>query len=406
MGVNLTLAQMLPDLEEVPESLIDESIFDSFLAWAKDKGITLYPTQEEAALGILAGDNVILATPTGSGKSMVAIAAHFIAMARGQRSFYTAPIKALVSEKFFALCDIFGPESVGMMTGDATVNSQAPIICATAEIVANMALRGGERAEIDQVIMDEFHYYSDPSRGWAWQVPLLEMPNTQFLLMSATLGNTSMLQEDLTRRTGRVTSLVGADADRPVPLDFEFVYTPIHETIERLLKEDKAPVYVVHFTQREAVERAQSLTSLKIIDKETKEKIAEEIGDFRFTTTFGHTLSKLLRRGIAVHHGGMLPKYRRLVERLSQTGLLKVICGTDTLGVGINVPIRTVLFTGLAKFDGSRRRILAAREFHQIAGRAGRAGFDTVGYVVIEATEHEIENWRLRQQDCCKWKGY
>ena len=389
MGVNLTLAQMLPDLEEVPESLIDESIFDSFLAWAKDKGITLYPAQEEAALGILAGDNVILATPTGSGKSMVAIAAHFIAMARGQRSFYTAPIKALVSEKFFALCDIFGPESVGMMTGDATVNSQAPIICATAEIVANMALRGGERAEIDQVVMDEFHYYSDPSRGWAWQVPLLEMPNTQFLLMSATLGNTSMLQEDLTRRTGRVTSLVGADADRPVPLDFEFVYTPIHETIERLLKEDKAPVYVVHFTQREAVERAQSLTSLKIIDKETKEKIAEEIGDFRFTTTFGHTLSKLLRRGIAVHHGGMLPKYRRLVERLSQTGLLKVICGTDTLGVGINVPIRTVLFTGLAKFDGSRRRILAAREFHQIAGRAGRAGFDTVGYVVIEATEHE-----------------
>ena len=398
MGVNLTLAQMLPDLEEVPESLIDESIFDSFLAWAKDKGITLYPAQEEAALGILAGDNVILATPTGSGKSMVAIAAHFIAMARGQRSFYTAPIKALVSEKFFALCDIFGPESVGMMTGDATVNSQAPIICATAEIVANMALRGGERAEIDQVVMDEFHYYSDPSRGWAWQVPLLEMPNTQFLLMSATLGNTSMLQEDLTRRTGRVTSLVGADADRPVPLDFEFVYTPIHETIERLLKEDKAPVYVVHFTQREAVERAQSLTSLKIIDKETKEKIAEEIGDFRFTTTFGHTLSKLLRRGIAVHHGGMLPKYRRLVERLSQTGLLKVICGTDTLGVGINVPIRTVLFTGLAKFDGSRRRILASREFHQIAGRAGRAGFDTVGYVVIEATEHEIENWRLRQR--------
>ena len=272
MGVNLTLAQMLPDLEEVPESLIDESIFDSFLAWAKDKGITLYPAQEEAALGILAGDNVILATPTGSGKSMVAIAAHFIAMARGQRSFYTAPIKALVSEKFFALCDIFGPESVGMMTGDATVNSQAPIICATAEIVANMALRGGERTEIDQVVMDEFHYYSDPSRGWAWQVPLLEMPNTQFLLMSATLGNTSMLQEDLTRRTGRVTSLVGADADRPVPLDFEFVYTPIHETIERLLKEDKAPVYVVHFTQREAVERAQSLTSLKIIDKETKEK--------------------------------------------------------------------------------------------------------------------------------------
>jgi len=314
---------MLPDLEEVPESLIDESIFDSFLAWAKDKGITLYPAQEEAALGILAGDNVILATPTGSGKSMVAIAAHFIAMARGQRSFYTAPIKALVSEKFFALCDIFGPESVGMMTGDATVNSQAPIICATAEIVANMALRGGERAEIDQVIMDEFHYYSDPSRGWAWQVPLLEMPNTQFLLMSATLGNTSMLQEDLTRRTGRVTSLVGADADRPVPLDFEFVYTPIHETIERLLKEDKAPVYVVHFTQREAVERAQSLTSLKIIDKETKEKIAEEIGaDVRISKTAAllHDVGKAVTHRIeGKHHhiGAALARKYGMDERIA-----------------------------------------------------------------------------------------
>lgn len=394
----MNLTQMLPDLAEVPESLIDESIFDSFIAWTKNRGITLYPAQEEASLGILAGDNIILATPTGSGKSMVAIAAHFIAMARGQRSYYTAPIKALVSEKFFSLCEIFGAESVGMMTGDATVNGNAPIICATAEIVANIALRDGANAAIDQVVMDEFHYYSDPDRGWAWQVPLLELPKVQFLLMSATLGDTDKLQKDLTRRTGRITSLVGSNASRPVPLEFEFVYTPVHDTIERLIQQDKAPIYVVHFTQRDAVERAQSLTSLPMIDKETREKIVAEIGDFRFTTTFGRTLSKLLRRGIGVHHAGMLPKYRRLVEKISQTGLLKVICGTDTLGVGINIPIRTVLFTGLAKFDGRKQRILASREFHQIAGRAGRAGYDTVGYVVIEATEHEIENFRLRQR--------
>ena len=392
----MNLTQMLPDLAEVPESLIDESIFDSFIAWTKNRGITLYPAQEEASLGILAGDNIILATPTGSGKSMVAIAAHFIAMARGQRSYYTAPIKALVSEKFFSLCEIFGAESVGMMTGDATVNGNAPIICATAEIVANIALRDGANVAIDQVVMDEFHYYSDPDRGWAWQVPLLELPKVQFLLMSATLGDTDKLQKDLTRRTGRITSLVGSNASRPVPLEFEFVYTPVHDTIERLIQQDKAPIYVVYFTQRDAVERAQSLTSLPMIDKETREKIVAEIGDFRFTTTFGRTLSKLLRRGIGVHHAGMLPKYRRLVEKISQTGLLKVICGTDTLGVGINIPIRTVLFTGLAKFDGRKQRILASREFHQIAGRAGRAGYDTVGYVVIEATEHEIENFRLR----------
>ncbi|GAA1472026.1 DUF3516 domain-containing protein [Corynebacterium felinum] len=403
----MNLTQMLPDLQEVPESLIDESIFDSFLAWTKHRGIELYPAQEEAALGILAGDNVILATPTGSGKSMVAIAAHFIALARGQRSFYTAPIKALVSEKFFALCEIFGPESVGMMTGDATVNGSAPIICATAEIVANIALRDGARATIDQVVMDEFHYYSEPDRGWAWQVPLLELPHTQFLLMSATLGDTTALSEDLSRRTQRTTSLVGSEATRPVPLEFTFVYTPVHETIEQLLSTDKAPIYVVHFTQREAAERAQSLTSLSMVNAEEKKRIAAEIGDFRFTTTFGRTLSKLLRRGIGVHHAGMLPKYRRLVEKLSQAGVLKVICGTDTLGVGINVPIRTVLFTGLAKFDGSKMRIVASREFHQIAGRAGRAGYDTQGHVYIEATEHEIENYRLRQragQDPAKLK--
>ncbi|WP_411703351.1 DEAD/DEAH box helicase [Corynebacterium sp. LaCa7] len=394
----MNLSQLLPDLSEVPESLVDEAIWDTFTSWTTGRGINLYPAQEEASLGILTGDNVILATPTGSGKSMVANAAHFIALARGQRSFYTAPIKALVSEKFFALCDIFGAENVGMMTGDATVNGNAPIIAATAEIVANIALRDGAEANIDQVVMDEFHYYSEPDRGWAWQVPLLELSNAQFLLMSATLGDTTWLEEDLSRRTGRATDLV-AGTTRPVPLDFSYVFSAVHETIEELLADKKAPIYVVHFSQREAAERAQALTSLSgIITKEEKEAIAQEIGGFRFTTAFGKDLSKLLRKGIGIHHAGMLPKYRRLVERLAQKGLLKVICGTDTLGVGINVPIRTVLMTGLAKFDGQRQRILKSREFHQIAGRAGRAGYDTEGTVVVEAPEHEIENAKERRR--------
>nr|WP_105360484.1 DEAD/DEAH box helicase [Corynebacterium camporealensis] len=389
---------MLPDLAEVPSSLIDEAVWDTFTNWTEQRGISLYPAQEEASLGILAGDNVILATPTGSGKSMVLNAAHFIALARGQRSFYTAPIKALVSEKFFALCEIFGPENVGMMTGDATVNGKAPIIAATAEIVANIALRDGADADIDQVVMDEFHYYSEPERGWAWQVPLLELPDAQFLLMSATLGDTKWLEDDLTKRTGRDTNLV-AGSERPVPLDFSYVFSAVHETLEELLENKKAPVYVVHFSQREAAERAQALTSLSgVITKEEKEAIANELGDFRFTTTFGKDLSRLLRKGIGIHHAGMLPKYRRVVERLAQKGLLKIICGTDTLGVGINVPIRTVLMTGLAKFDGTRQRILKSREFHQIAGRAGRAGYDTEGTVVIEAPEHEIENAKARRR--------
>ena len=397
---------MLPDLADVPESLIDDAIVDSFIAWTRDSGITLYPAQEEATLALAGGDHVILATPTGSGKSMVAIAAHFAALARGQRSFYTAPIKALVSEKFFALCEVFGAENVGMMTGDATVNGGAPIVCATAEIVANIALREGPDARIDQVVMDEFHFYAEPDRGWAWQVPLLLLNRAQFLLMSATLGDVSMFQKDLKQRTGTDVELV-AGTTRPVPLDFHYVHTPVHDTLDELLADGKAPIYVVHFSQREAAERAQALTGLKLLTPEEKERIREEIGDFRFTTSFGRVLSKLVRQGIGVHHAGMLPKYRRLVERLSQTGLLKVICGTDTLGVGINVPIRTVLMTGLVKYDGTRQRILKSREFHQIAGRAGRAGYDTEGTVVVQAPDHEIENFKLRRragQDEAKMK--
>ncbi len=387
------LTELVPDTT-TGEAQDPDTLFDVFTTWTADRGLTLYPAQEEALIELVTGSNVILATPTGSGKSMVAVGAHFAAMASGIRSFYTAPIKALVSEKFFALCDIFGAQNVGMMTGDASVNAGAPIICATAEIVANLALRQGANSDIGQVIMDEFHYYSEPDRGWAWQVPLIELPNAQFLLMSATLGDVSFFRDDLTARTGRPTTVVSG-TERPVPLMFSYVTTPVGETIEELVNTHLAPVYVVHFTQAAALERAQALTSVNVASKAEKQAIADAIGEFRFTTGFGKTLSRLVRHGIGVHHAGMLPKYRRLVEKLAQDGLLKVICGTDTLGVGINVPIRTVLFTGLTKYDGIRTRKLRAREFHQIAGRAGRAGYDTLGTVVVEAPEHDIENARL-----------
>ncbi|MGB3358444.1 MAG: DUF3516 domain-containing protein [Rhodococcus qingshengii] len=379
--------------ELLPDNADPDSVFDAFSSWTIERGLTLYPAQEEAVMELVSGANVILATPTGSGKSMVAIGAHFYAMSLGKRTYYTAPIKALVSEKFFALCEVFGAENVGMMTGDAAVNSSAPIICATAEIVANLALREGPNSDIGQVVMDEFHFYSEPDRGWAWQVPLIELPHAQFLLMSATLGEVDFFSEDLTRRTGKPTTVVSG-TERPVPLMFSYATTPVGETIEDLVTTNQSPVYIVHFTQAAALERAQALTSVNFCSKEEKDAIAEALGGFRFTTGFGKTLSRLVRHGIGVHHAGMLPKYRRLIEVLAQDGLLKVICGTDTLGVGINVPIRTVLLTGLAKYDGVRTRHLKAREFHQIAGRAGRAGYDTMGTVVVQAPEHEVENLR------------
>ena len=368
-----------------------DTLFDSFAAWAQACGTALYPAQQEALIELLSGANVILATPTGSGKSLVATGAQYAALAAGARSYYTAPIKALVSEKFFALCAVFGAENVGMLTGDAAVNAGAPIIACTAEVLANIALREGADADIGLVVMDEFHFYGDPDRGWAWQVPLLELPKAQFLLMSATLGDVTFLREDLTRRTGRPTALI-ANAERPVPLYYSYATTPMHETIAELLDTRQSPVYVVHFTQQSALERAQALMSVNVCSKDEKAAIAELIGGFRFSTAFGSTLSRLVRHGIGVHHAGMLPKYRRLVEQLAQAGLLKVICGTDTLGVGINVPIRTVVFSALSKYDGTRSRLLNAREFHQIAGRAGRAGYDTAGTVIVQAPDHEVEN--------------
>jgi len=380
----MTLTDLLPDTAD------PDSLYEAFAGWTAKQGLTLYPAQEEALIEIVSGANVILSTPTGSGKSLVAAGAHFAALAHGWRTFYTAPIKALVSEKFFALCDMFGPANVGMMTGDASVNATAPIICCTAEILANIALRDGAAADAGQVVMDEFHYYADPDRGWAWQVPLIELTRAQFVLMSATLGDVSQFERDLLRRTGRPVAAIRS-TERPVPLTFSYAMTPLHETLEELLSTHRAPVYVVHFTQAAAIEQAQALMSINVCTRAEKDDIAELIGNFRFTAGFGKTLSRLVRHGIGVHHAGMLPKYRRLVETLAQAGLLKVICGTDTLGVGINVPIRTVVFTALSKYDGTRTRLLQAREFHQIAGRAGRAGHDTLGTVVVQAPEHVVE---------------
>ncbi len=380
LGSGSTAAELDPD-----------EIYEVFLDWAADHGWPLYPHQEEALLEIVGDSNLIVATPTGSGKSLIATAALFAALATGRRAFYTAPIKALVSERFFDLVAVFGAERVGMITGDSAVNPEAPIICCTAEILASAALRSGAATDAQMVVMDEFHYYGDPQRGVAWQIPVIELPAARFVLMSATLGDVDFFAKDLTRRTGAPTAVI-TGVERPVPLRFSYELVPLQEMIEELLNTHRAPVYVVHFTQAAALERAQSLTSITVATRAERDEIAELIGDFRFSAGFGKTLSRLVRHGIGVHHAGMLPKYRRLVEKLTQSGLLKVICGTDTLGVGINVPIRTVLLTGLAKYDGVRTRLLNAREFHQISGRAGRAGFDTAGDVVVLAPEHMIEN--------------
>jgi superfamily II RNA helicase len=388
-----TLYELIPRDERPGNNLL----LERFLDYVSGRRLQLYPAQESAILEVFDDKNVILNTPTGSGKSLVATALHFQAIAQGRRSIYTCPIKALVNEKFMALCREFGPDNIGLCTGDASVNRDAPILCCTAEILANIALREGAAANVRDIVMDEFHYYADRERGVAWQVPLLTLPQARFLLMSATLGDTSFFEAELTRLTGRPSATV-ASTDRPVPLAHEYSELPLAKTLESLVAGGRAPVYVVHFTQLEAAQSAQDFTSINVCTRDEKAAIANTLEGFKFTSPYGPEIKKWLRHGIGLHHAGLLPKYRVLVEQLAQKGLLKVICGTDTLGVGINVPIRTVLFTRLCKFDGQKTGILSARDFHQISGRAGRKGFDDQGWVVAQAPEHAIENLKLAEK--------
>ena len=391
------VSQTLYDLIPRDGTTGNDALLGRFLEYVEGRQIQLYPAQESAVLELFEDKNVILNTPTGSGKSLVAAAMHFKSIAQGRRSVYTCPIKALVNEKFMALCREFGPDNVGLATGDASVNRQAPILCCTAEILANIALREGAQAGFQDVVMDEFHYYSDRDRGVAWQIPLLTMPRSRFLLMSATLGETSFFEEELTRLTGR-PSVTVSSTDRPVPLEFAYSELPLAKTLESLAAEGKTPVYVVHFTQLEAAQSAQDFTSINVCTREQKNTICAALEGFKFSSPYGPEIKKWLKHGIGLHHAGLLPKYRVLVEQLAQKGLLQVICGTDTLGVGINVPIRTVLFTRLCKFDGQKTVLLSARDFHQIGGRAGRKGFDDRGWVVAQAPEHAIENLKLAEK--------
>ncbi len=389
----MTGASLADRLPETPGAISPDVILERFLDWVAGLGFELFPAQEQALLEVMAGRHVVLDTPTGSGKSLVAMAMLWKGLCEGRTSFYTAPVKALASEQFFRMCNEFGAERVGMLTGDASINPKAPIVCCTAEVLANMALRRGADLPVDYVVMDEFHFYADPERGVSWQVPLITLPDTTFLLMSATLGNMAPISEALERATDRPVALVSG-RDRPVPLEYEYRETPLHVTIEELASAGKAPIYVVNFTQQDCARLAQSLTSLRLCSREEKKAIFREIGDFRFDTAYGKEMRRFLGFGIGVHHAGLLPKYRLLVEKLAQSGLLKVIAGTDTLGVGVNVPIRTVLFSQLCKFDGEKDTILKVRDFQQIAGRAGRKGFDELGWVVCQAPAHEIENRR------------
>jgi superfamily II RNA helicase len=380
------LRDLLPAAGADPSEVVD-----AFGAWAEATARPLYTHQEDAILALAMGDHVVLATPTGSGKSLVAMAGIALALNAGRRAVWTAPIKALVAEKFFDLVDLLGADTVGLATGDAAINPDAPVLVCTAEVLANHALAVGPASEFGFACLDEFHYYAERDRGWAWQVPLLELTGCQMLLASATLGDMAAITTDLEQRSGRSVTNV-TSVQRPTPLHHQWRMTNVADSVLDAVADGLTPVYLVHATQAAAIERAQGLVSLTVTTRAQREAIAEALRTERVRKGFGETLDRLLRNGVGVHHAGMLPRHRRLVERLAGAGLLPVICGTDTLGVGVNIPIRTVLMTALTKFDGTKVRAFTVREFRQLAGRAGRPGFDPDGHVWAQAPDHVIEN--------------
>jgi hypothetical protein len=383
-----SLADRLPHIGSDPLDVVEV-----FAQWAAEGSRPLYRHQDDAIMALAAGDHVVLATPTGSGKSLVATAGMVLALNRGERAVWTAPIKALVAEKFFDLVNLLGAERVGLATGDAAINANADVLVCTAEVLANHALAMGPASGFGFACLDEFHFYGDADRGWAWQVPLLELTHCQMLLASATLGDVNHLVADLEDRSGRPVAQV-TSVQRPTPLHHQWRVTAVADSVRDAIENGLSPVYVVHSTQAAAIERAQALASLPLTTRGQREAIAEALRSMKPTPGFGQVLHRLLGHGVGVHHAGMLPKHRRLVERLASEGLLAVVCGTDTLGVGVNLPLRTVIMSALTKFDGRRVRTYTAREFHQLAGRAGRPGFDPDGHVWAQAPDHVIDNLR------------
>ena len=386
----MTLTELLPATPE------PDALFDAFAGWAKQRGLALYPHQEEALIEIVSGANVILSTPTGSGKSLVATGAHFAALADGQRGRSTPPrSRRWCRRSSSTLCAAFGPAEVGMMTGDASVNAEAPIICCTAEVLASIALRDGAEADVGP--------------GGDGRVPLLRRSRAaagpgrsrssscrtaQFLLMSATLGDVTRFEEDLTRRTGRPTAVIKT-AERPVPLVFSYSSSRCTRPWSELLTTNQAPIYVVHFTQAAAIEQAQALMSVNVCTRAEKDEIADadrrlpvhRRGSARPCPGWSGTASACTTPACCPGTGGWWRPSPRPACSRSSAAPTRWAWGSTCRSAPWCSP-------RCPSTTGAKTRLLQAREFHQIAGRAGRAGFDTAGRVVVQAPEHVVENER------------
>ncbi|MGB7345322.1 MAG: DEAD/DEAH box helicase [Pirellulaceae bacterium] len=370
-----------------------------------------YPVQEESLLAYFTGDQgVLVCAPTGTGKTLIAEAAVYEALRTGKRMYYTTPLIALTDQKLDELRESavrwgFSADQVGLVTGNRRVNADAPVLVVVAEILLNRLLNpeAFDFAEVSSVVMDEFHSFNDPERGIVWELTLALLPaHVRTMLLSATVGNSLEFTSWLTRAHNRRLQLVSGN-ERKVPLQYHWVDDEIlGDFAEKIAAGDdearRTPSLMFCFSRSQCWTNAELLKGKKLIDKERQGELAEYLNAADMSRGAGPKLKQILMRGVGVHHAGVLPRYRRMVEELFQRKLLSVCVCTETLAAGINLPARSVVLPNLLKGPKDKKKLVETASAQQIFGRAGRPQFDDRGYVFALAHEDDVKINRWREK--------
>lgn len=383
---------------------LELAFYDKFL-WSR--GLEPYPVQEQAISHIFARKSVLVTVPTGTGKTLMAKAALYAALGRGERAIYTTPLRALTEEKYRELCADFGDENVGFATGDYKVNRDAPIQVEVAEILWNRIVADKHVCPAEIVVMDEGHYFNDPERGYVWEQSIIGLdPRTQLVVLSATVGHPERFTHwvELTRR---VPMELVDSRERKVPLVHEYREEMLIDTVRELAHSGDVPAIVFVFGREQCFEVARLLKSCRrFTTDDEKAKIEELCGAALLESGAARELKPLLAHGIGIHHAGILPRYKQLVEQLALERLIKFVVSTETIAAGINLPARTVVFPALRKFIKQQPRLVTAAEYHQMAGRAGRPQFDDRGLAITLAPDEIVSELKKELKDAAKRPAY
>ncbi len=383
---------------------LELSFYEKFL-WGR--GLEPYPVQEQAITKIIAGESVLVTVPTGTGKTLMAKAGLHAALARGHRAIYTTPLRALTEEKYRELCTDFGDENVGFATGDYKVNREAPIQVEVAEILWNRIVADKHVSPAEIVIMDEGHYFNDPERGYVWEQSIIGLdPRTQLVILSATVGHAERFCHwvELTRR---LPMALIESRDRKVPLVHEFREAMMIETVRELFHTGDVPAIIFVFGREQCFEIARLIKSCRrFTSDEEKAKIEAMCETALLPAGCAKELKPLLAHGIGIHHAGILPRYKHLVEQLALERLIRFVVSTETIAAGINLPARTVVFPSLRKFIKKVPRLITAAEYHQMAGRAGRPQFDDRGLAITLAPEEVVSDLKKELKEGAKRPAY